>query len=323
MATLKHLAKETGLSVETVSRVLNNRGYISEDARRRVDEAVKKLNYRPNELARSLSKQHTNIIGLIVPHIDHPYFSDLISRLEAAANAEGQQLFVFSSRNKERKIKGYFEDCQRYRARGIILCSAAVQGDALTGFAIPTVTIECVVQGALASICCDNREGGRLAAEHLLSRGCRHPAHLSGILNQPMPADARGITFARECEKAGILHVEYLQDEKAYQEKNYYPMIHRLFDEHPETDGVFASSDLLAAQVLQVCAQRGRRVPEDVRVIGFDDVQLSSLTTPTLTTIHQPLQKMAKAAIDQLMDEHKEARMDVQLPVRLVVRDTT
>lgn len=323
MVTLKDIARETGLKVETVSRILNNRGYISDAARARVAEACVRLNYRPNELARSLSRSATSIIGLIVPHVDHPYFAELISALEDEASARGQQLFLFCSRDKEQKIREYFEACMRYRARGVLLCSAAVRADALAGFDIPVVTIECAVEGALASILCDNREGGRLAAEHLISKGCRRLAHISGVRDQPMPADARCAGFLQACEAAGVAHVEYLQDDQAYRQMDYYALIHRLFDEHPDTDGVFTSSDLAAAQVLQVCAARGLRVPADIRLVGFDDVHAASLSVPALTTIAQPVRKMAATAIARLLEPPRQKGLTTSLPVTLVVRETT
>lgn len=323
MATLKDIANETGLKAETVSRILNNRGYISDAARARVQEAVIKLNYRPNELARSLSKSRSNIIGLIVPHIDHPYFSELISALESEAFSNGQQLFLFSSRHKEKKVKEYFEACMRYQARGIVLCSAAVHSNALSEFDIPIVTIECEVEGAFASIVCDNEAGGRLAAAHLMEAGCRRLAHISGVRNQPMPADERAAGFIKACEAAQVTHTEYWQDEKSYRQMDYYTIIHSLFDKHPETDGIFASSDLLAAQVLQVCEARQYRVPKDVHVVGFDNVKLASLTTPTLTTIAQPLEKIAEKAISSLLEPPENKGLRLTMPVKLIQRESS
>ena len=109
MATLKDVAKETGLTVTTVSRVLNNRGYISDDTRQKVYAAMKKLNYRPNEVARSLSKQTTNTIGVIVPHVRHPYFSELISNLENEASKRGYKIILCNTQDKKNKQKEYLE----------------------------------------------------------------------------------------------------------------------------------------------------------------------------------------------------------------------
>ena len=121
MATLKDVAKETGLTVSTVSRILNNRGYISEDARQRVRDAMQKLDYQPNEVARSLSKKTSNTIGVILPHISHPYFAKVISCLESAADARGYKILLFNSKGRDDKQAKYVEICKSNRVAGVIL----------------------------------------------------------------------------------------------------------------------------------------------------------------------------------------------------------
>ena len=123
MATLKDVARESGLTVGTVSRVLNNRGYISEKTRNRVYEVMKELNYQPNEMARSLSKQSSNTIGVIVPHIVHPYFAKLISNLEVAAYNNKYKILLFNSKGKNAREEEYIEMCRSNRVAGLILCS--------------------------------------------------------------------------------------------------------------------------------------------------------------------------------------------------------
>ena len=126
MATIKDVAAETGLTVSTVSRVLNNRGYISDKTRKKVYDAMNKLNYTPNEVARSLSKKTNNTIGVIVPHIRHPYFSELISNLEMAAYEKNYKIFIFNSREKQEKENEYLEMCYSNLVAGVIMCSGSV-----------------------------------------------------------------------------------------------------------------------------------------------------------------------------------------------------
>ena len=133
MVTLKDVAKEAGLTVGTVSRVLNNRGYISDDAREKVYSAMKKLNYRPNELARSLQGKGTNTIGLIVPHIRHPYFAEMISNIENQAYKKGYRILLCNSQSIEEKEKEYIDICTGNRVAGIILCSGTVSVGELEG----------------------------------------------------------------------------------------------------------------------------------------------------------------------------------------------
>lgn len=135
MATLKDVAKEAGLTVGTVSRVLNNRGYISDDAREKVNGAMKKLNYHPNEVARSLQGKSTNTIGLIVPHIRHPYFAEMISNIENQAYKKGYRILLCNAQSIEEKEREYIDICTGNRVAGIILCSGTVSVEVFDGFA--------------------------------------------------------------------------------------------------------------------------------------------------------------------------------------------
>ena len=168
MATLKDVAKETGLTVSTVSRVLNNRGYISEETRKKVYEAMKKLNYRPNEVARSLSKQTTNTIGVIVPHIRHPYFAELISNLESQAYHYDHKILLFNSQEKNEKEWEYMEMCTSNCVAGVILCSGTVGVEKFTGLNVPLITIERYLENGTAEVECDTPD----RCSYRLRSGC-------------------------------------------------------------------------------------------------------------------------------------------------------
>ena len=282
MATLKDVAKETGLTVSTVSRVLNNRGYISEETRKKVYEAMKKLNYRPNEVARSLSKQTTNTIGVIVPHIRHPYFAELISNLESQAYHYDHKILLFNSQEKNEKEWEYMEMCTSNRVAGVILCSGTVGVEKFTGLNVPLITIERYLENGTAEVECDNEQGGRLAAQHLIDCGCKHLIHISGVHETAMPADARAVGFRAVCEKQKVSY--QIADTTAfeYNHLEYHQILEKLLKENPDTDGIFASSDLIAAQLLQVCHNLNIDVPSQMKIVGFDDiVSVSDLTDMT------------------------------------------
>jgi LacI family sucrose operon transcriptional repressor len=169
MATLKDVAKEAGLTVGTVSRVLNNRGYISDDAREKVNSAMKKLNYHPNEVARSLQGKSTNTIGLIVPHIRHPYFAEMISNIENQAYKKGYRILLCNAQSIEEKEREYIDICTGNRVAGIILCSGTVSVEVFDGIRVPVITMERFLENGTAAVECDNRQGGALAAERLIS----------------------------------------------------------------------------------------------------------------------------------------------------------
>ena len=340
MATLKDVARETGLTVTTVSRVLNNRGYISEETREKVYAAMKKLNYRPNEVARSLSKKSTNTIGVIVPHIRHPYFSELISNLENEASKRGYKMILCNSQEKENKEREYLEMCTSNRVAGIVLCSAGVAVEEFQGSNIPLITIERYMENGTASVECDNKQGGKLAAEHLIACGCKNLLHISGVYETAMPADDRALGFIEVCEKAGVSHREVATNTYQYNNLEYHDFLEEVLKENyhvdnraendencgkKQIDGIFASSDLIAAQILQVCSKLGIHVPQDIKLVGFDDVNISSLTTPRITTIHQPIKEIAELTLELLINaqDGKTVAKRSLLPVSLVKREST
>ena len=325
MITIKEVAKEANVSVTTVSRVLNNRGYISEETKEKVYSAMKRINYQPNEVARSLSKQSSNTIGVIVPHISHPYFAELISNLESQAYQNGCKIFLFNSKEKNEKLIEYIEMCASSRVVGIILCSGNVQMEDVENMGLPIVTLERFAENGLASVECDNYSGGGLAAEHLISKGCKNLMYIGGVSQNEMPADVRATGFIDKCNEHLVSHIEASTNMVQYNEMDYRSEIEEILMAHPEVDGIFASSDVIAAETIQVCAKIGKKIPEDIKLVGFDDVLLAKLTSPRITTIHQPIREMASLAIELLMKNKKNQVIPNRsiLPVTLVEREST
>lgn len=325
MATIKDVAREAGLTVGTVSRVLNNRGYISEATREKVFQVMKELNYQPNEVARSLSKSKTNTIGVIVPHIVHPYFAKLISNLEKAASDRGFKILLCNSREEREREREYLEMLKSNRVAGLVLCSATVKTEFLESLGIPVITIERNVGSGTASVECDNYQGGVLAAKHLIACGCKYMINFGGVDKTEMPADSREVGFLDMCRQYGVDGIACKSQENQYYAMEYHEYIEKIITENPKTDGIFASSDLIAAQVLQVCAKLGLKVPEQVKVVGFDDVNVASLTTPPITTVHQPVREMAEMSVDLIVRSNKGEMIPTRtvLPVTLVKRGTT
>lgn len=324
MATLKDVARESGFTVTTVSRVLNNRGYISEETKQKVNAAMKKLNYQPNEVARSLTKKTTNTIGIIVPHIRHPYFAELISNIENQCYKKGYKILLCNSHEKMEKEKEYLEMCSSNRVAGVILCSGTVSVKEFQGSNIPLITLERYLENGTASVECDNRQGGQIAAKYLIDCGCKKLLHFSGVYENAMPADMRAEGFKEMCEKEGIEHSEVATSAYQYSHLEYHDFIEKVLKEKKDVDGIFASSDLIAAQIIQVCHKLKIDIPGKVRLVGFDDVNISFLTTPQITTIHQPIKEMAENAVNIMLDAAagKAVPKRTMLPVQLVIRET-
>lgn len=325
MITLKDVAKEAGLTVSTVSRILNNRGYISEKSRDKVYAAMKSLNYQPNEVARSLSKKTTNTIGVIVPHIRHPYFSELISNIEYYAHKKQYKILLFNSRGESERETEYIEMCTSNRVAGIIICSGTVEVQKFEGLHVPLITIERYLENGTATIECDNKQGGILATNHLIEKGCKNLIHISGIHETHMPADSRAHSFVEVCKEHGVKYQVIETQSYDYNSLEYREFLKNVLEEHNEVDGIFASSDLIAAQLLQICSKMNIKIPEEIKIIGFDDVIISSLTTPMITTIHQPIKEMAQQAVEILISANagKIVPSRTTLPVSIIQRETT
>ena len=206
MATIVDVARLAGVTPTTVSRVINNRGYISEKTKKRVHEVMDELGYQPNEIARSLTKQKSNTIGVIVPHISHPYFAKLISNLENEAAKKDYKIILCNSKEKAEKEKQYLDMCKSNRVAGIIICSGNVESNKINTGGIPVVLLEKNFEEGKLGIQCDNYQGGKLATEHLIECGCKKILHLSGVIDEEMPAYAGELVKYSGLTAATISH---------------------------------------------------------------------------------------------------------------------
>ena len=325
MATIVDVARLAGVTPTTVSRVINNRGYISEKTKKRVQEAMDELGYQPNEIARSLTKQKSNTLGVIVPHISHPYFAKLISNLENEAAKKDYKIILCNSKEKAEKEKQYLDMCKSNRVAGIIICSGNVESNKINTGGIPVVLLEKNFEEGKLGIQCDNYQGGKLATEHLIECGCKKILHLSGVIDEEMPADNREKAFIDVCSKNEIEYFIKKYDIDTYNQMNYYDYIKAALNEIEGVDGIFASSDLIAAQVIQVCNEIKIRIPEDIKLVGFDDVDISQLTTPRITTVHQPIKEMARLSIGLIDAKYNNIEVNEKtiLSIKLIIREST
>ncbi len=323
--TLKDVAKEAGLAVETVSRVLNNRGYISEKTRKKVYEAMDKIGYKPNIIARTLSKGRSDAISVIMPHMVHPYFSQMLSEIEQYAAEKQFQVFVNNSTGDIQKETNVLELCENSLVAGVLIFSQQVKPETLKKFNLPIITIERFIEGGTGCVLCDNYKGGKLAADELIDKGCKNLLMLGSVWQRKMPADVREDGFMDICRKRGVNAKVLTSNPEEYKDMEYHESIIKALTDFPDTDGVFCSSDLIAAQVIQVATKMGKKIPEDLKIIGFDDTELSKLTTPPITTIHQPIREMARLALDLIFDtlDNKKINERNVLDVHLVQRGTT
>lgn len=323
MATIKDVAERAGVTVTTVSRILNNRGSISENTRKKVYAIMEELNYQPNELARALFRKKSNIIGLIIPNVSHPFFAELSNYIESYAYKNGYKVLLCNSYSDIAKEKDYIDMLKRSQVDGIIMGSHSLETSEYVGINLPIVTIDRILSDKIPYISSDNYRGGTLATKLLINKGCKKIAHISGPLSLNTPANKRYEAFSDVTKKLDIETT--LIEIKLDTFDGYKSKIEKLFRDYPDIDGVFASSDIIGATTVIVANSLGKKIPQDLKIIGYDDILNASLIVPALTTIKQPIEEMGKLAVELIIKqiEKKEISMEYILPIKLIERGTT
>lgn len=263
---------------------------------------MNELDYQPNELAKYLTKKRSNFIGLIVPSAKNFFFSQVIEYIEKSVVTKGYKLLLCVSNLELEKELEYFGMLKANKVAGVIIASHTQNLQEYLSFDAPIITIDRILSPDIPSICSDNYHGGELAAEHLLGCGCKKLVYLSGSAGLDMDANKRFLGFTDICKKAGVDSPLFVDaSEELFISMRYETIIEEMFYAHPDIDGVFTSNDIMAAQLVQYLSAQGKRVPDDVKVIGYDDTDLAALCTPPLTTIRQPVQEMCSAAVDYII----------------------
>lgn len=318
--TIKDIAREAGVDVSTVSRSLSGAYGINADTRSRVLAVAERLNYRANRVARGLVTGRSHTLGLIISDIRNAFFAEVARGAEDAARAAGCDLVLCNSDQDAHRQMEYVSSLAGKRVDGILMNSVAVldkdQKERLEAIGIPIVLLN-RTPGPFSTVCADNKAGGRLAAEYLLKLGHRHVTHLTG------PAHHGNLT---DREKAFVKamppnSVTVLHGENTF--AGGREMAQKVLAEHPrKITAIFAGNDTIAFGVLRAILDAGLKVPDDISLIGFDNVELGSIVQPPLTTIHQPSYELGHRAVETLLRiGRKEATPEHHvLPVHLIER---
>jgi LacI family transcriptional regulator len=329
--TISDVARRAGVSVATVSRVLRGAEYLRPSTAAAVRSAIDELGYRPSAVARSMRTQATNTIGLIVPDLLDPFFPELVDGADAEASALGYSIILGGSASTEARALRYLHLMVDQRVDGLIIAAAQLPAgshDWLAGIPVPVVAVNAEAGDfAETSITSDNEGGARLAAEHLIELGHRRIAYLRG------PADIEAARhrqngFRAACDAAGLdpeetpvtlAHPSMRSGELAAMD---------ILERAPRTTAIATYSDQMAVGALRALRAAGKRVPQDVSVIGFDDIITAAWMWPSLTTVAQQKHEMGRMAVQHIVQllQDPSAPRDVQhvrLPMSLVVREST
>ncbi len=331
MVTINQIAKLAGVSTATVSNVINNKiGKISDETRDRVLQIIKEEGYIPNRIASSMVTKQTKTIGLIIPDISNPFFPDLARGVEDFASENDYTVILCNSDNQLSKEETYIEMLQEKMVDGIIIGASrsrtTVSGELLNS-RVPIVSVDRKIAELDddAQVIVDNEEGVFQAVTYLLERGYRRICHLSGPIELKTAKD-RYNGFLRAHKTAGLEPMKNHLYAGSYTTDWGYEASKQILKERNDIECFMCGNDLIALGVYRTLHEQDLRVPEDIAVVGYDDIYVSSVVSPSLTTVRQPSYQMGYRAAETLINKIKTGQFKkytLPLQAELVIRDST
>ncbi|EJL6956787.1 substrate-binding domain-containing protein [Vibrio cholerae] len=329
MATMKDIARLAGVSTSTVSHVINKSRFVSDEIAERVNNAAQQLNYAPSALARSLKMNRTKTIGMLVTTSTNPFFGEVVKGVERSCYHQGYNLILCNTEGDNQRMKASINTLLQKRVDGLLLMCSTLEGERLDVFDLyPDIPIVVMDWGPILfasdKIQDNSLQGGYMAAKHLIECGHKEIGCITGPLIRHQ-AQMRYEGYKRALAEAGIaINPDWIV-ESDFECEGGYQAFEKLYQRGKLPSALFVSNDMMAMGVIQAASQRGLRVPDDLSLIGYDDVHIAKFMTPALTTIHQPKYRLGKAAVDTLLyrlENPDTTAQVVQLEPTLVVRNS-
>ncbi|MDV7103762.1 substrate-binding domain-containing protein [Vibrio sp. TH_r3] len=329
MASMKDIAKLAGVSTSTVSHVVNKSRYVSEAITERVEKAAIELNYSPSALARSLKMNRTRTIGLLVTTSTNPFFGEVVKGVERRCYQQGYNLILCNTEGDQARMKDSINTLLEKRVDGLLLLCSTLEGQHLDVFDryknIPTVVMDWGETHFPSDKIKDNSElGGYMAAKHLIENGHTKIGCITGPLER-YQAKIRFAGFKQALQDQGLELNKNWVIPSNFECDGGYDAFNTLFDKGPLPTAIFVCNDMMAMGLINAAHAKGIRIPQDISVIGYDDVDIAQFMVPALTTIHQPKFRLGKTAVDTLLnriDKSNKEVTQVQLEPTLVVRNS-
>ena len=316
---IKEVAAVAGVSPTTVSRVLNNRGYISQETRDKVHAAMERVNYAPNDIARAMLNGRLNLIGMIVPFVSSPFHAQVVQAVERTLAKNGFKMLLCNSANRPDRERSYIEMLRRNMVDGVIVNSLNIGAEAYAEMGLSLVGIDCDLGEGSVQIASDSYSIGELATRRLIDDGCTRILCLRNNSRMRMPGNKRSEAYCDVVAEAGmpalVREIEFVKpdDEKG-------AAVTQILKENPDIDGIFAGDDTMAAICLNVMRQRGLRAPEDIKVVGADGARRTMTFMPDLTTVRQDIDRIGELAAQSIIAlvTGEQPDSNIKLPVELI-----
>ncbi|EHK9178589.1 substrate-binding domain-containing protein [Vibrio parahaemolyticus] len=330
MATMKDIAKLAGVSTSTVSHVINKTRFVSEEISERVNNAAKELNYyAPSALARSLKVNRTKTIGMLVTTSTNPFFGEVVKGVERSCYHKGYSLILCNTEGDNERMRQSINTLLQKRVDGLILMCSSLEGERIDVFErypdIPVVVMDWGPMLFTSDKIQDNSlRGGYLAAKYLIDCGHTEIGCITGPLIKHQ-AQMRYEGYKRAMNEAGLEFNANWIIESDFECEGGYQAFKKMAERGTLPSSIFVSNDMMAMGVINAANELGIKVPDNLSIIGYDDIHIAKFMSPSLTTIHQPKYRLGQAAVETLVrrldDKSNEAQV-VQLEPTLVVRNS-
>ena len=322
MASIKDVAQKAGVGVGTVSRVLNNSGYVSEDTREKIEQAMNELQYTPNELARNLFHKKSGIIAILVPSVEVPFFAELVHNIEEELYKQGFKIMLCNTDKEHNAESEYLDMLNRHIVDGVITGVHSLDVEEYKKIKKPIVALDRYLGENIPLVTVDHKEGGRIAAETLIANGCKKVVHFRGSIAVESPYHDRHYEFARIMKEHNVECYDYELAWNRFDLEYYEEAVKDLFQKIGdwEFDGVFGC-DCVAIECMNEVIRRHRKVPKDVKCIAYDGTYMTQMVEPSVTAIVQPTENLARESAKLICDlvngkPHKNKQVVLNVSLR-------
>lgn len=324
MASIREVAKLANVAPSTVSRALNASGYVAEETKEKIREAVDQLDYVPNQWVRNLYQQKTGIIGVMTPELIHPYFSSLWSYMELELNQYGYNMMLCNTSGKSNIEREYLDTLERNLFDGMIVGAAVLPNKYYMKIQKPIISLDRIIPG-IPLVTSDHASGGSIAAEKFLEHGCKKILQFIDPEAKEVASSETGRNFIQIMEKNGV---EVFTEHFRWSEMIHYPRCisraRNILDRYSELDGIMAN-DLCAAAFMKAAREREILVPEDLKIMAYDGTYVTDFNYCTITSIQQDVEQIAKEAVRvllKLINKQTVAQERISVPVSYKEGDT-
>ncbi|MDT3846924.1 MAG: substrate-binding domain-containing protein [Vibrio anguillarum] len=327
MATMKDIARLAGVSTSTVSHVINKSRYVSDEIAERVNKAAQDLNYAPSALARSLKMNRTRTIGMLVTTSTNPFFGEVVKGVERSCYHKGYNLILCNTEGDSQRMQASINTLLQKRVDGLLLMCSTLEGERIDVFErYPDIPVVLMDWGPMLfpsdKIQDNSLRGGYIATNYLIECGHKEIGCITGPLIRHQ-AQMRYEGYKRAVLEAGLDIYPNWIVESDFECEGGYEAFNKMLAKGPLPSAIFVSNDMMAMGVINAANEKGIRIPEDLSLMGYDDIHIARFMSPALTTIHQPKYRLGKAAVDTLLARLENEALEpqiVQLEPTLVVR---